>query len=175
VSDLATWLDKPSAAARLGISERTLDRLVEKGRPERRMRPRPNTKPEPVYNPDDIEAMAASANPPVAMPPGQTIATTHGTGNAGGLVLASQFAEQFFEKLASATQPQPQQPVRPVPRPWMTIQEASDYSGLSKACLRRLVKEGTLNGILDRSTKVRKVDLDNLDSVATLARSGGGL
>ena len=46
--DLSTWLTNPEAAARMGISERTLDRRCAAGEgPERRNRPRPAAPADP--------------------------------------------------------------------------------------------------------------------------------
>lgn len=54
------WLTEPEAAKRLGMSTRTLRRKVEDGTaPERRKRMRPGKPPEAVYNPRDVELMAA--------------------------------------------------------------------------------------------------------------------
>lgn len=62
MNDLSTWPTKPEAAARLGISERSLERLVEQGKPpERRMRQRPGKRPEPVFNPEEVEMLEIRA------------------------------------------------------------------------------------------------------------------
>jgi len=58
--DFPGWLSEAEAARRLGMSTRTLLRKVEEGAgPERRLRQRPGKKPQPVYNPRDVELMAA--------------------------------------------------------------------------------------------------------------------
>jgi hypothetical protein len=60
--DLSGWLTEPETAQRLGVSERTLREWVAKGKaPERRLRRRPGKgkKPEAVYNPEDVDYMAA--------------------------------------------------------------------------------------------------------------------
>jgi len=70
---LETWLTEEEAAARLGISERTLRRKTAAGEgPEKRERQRAGLRPESVYNPDDVARLAAPAQPVFA--PGSAIA-----------------------------------------------------------------------------------------------------
>lgn len=52
---------------------------------------------------------------------------------------------------------------------FLTIKEASAYSGLSQAFLRRLVRSGTLPAVLDGAIKVRRADLDNLANFDTIS------
>jgi excisionase family DNA binding protein len=160
--DLSGWLTKAQAAERLAISERTLDRLGKKG-PERRLRPRPGKKPEPVFNPVDVEAMAPKEEAHVV----PYAAVSRGAGLPEptlGVALAFTAIEKVAERLA----------IRGPERwkPWMTIAEASEYSGLSESFLRRLVRESQLPSVRDRAVKVRRADLDNLASSSTLAKSG---
>ena len=57
--DFPGWLTESETAERLGISTRTLRRKCDEGTgPERRLRLRPRKKPEPVYNPRDVELLA---------------------------------------------------------------------------------------------------------------------
>jgi len=54
--ELATWYTKAEALKRRRIAKRTLERFVQEGRIERRWRPRPGGRGEPVYNPTDVDA-----------------------------------------------------------------------------------------------------------------------
>lgn len=54
---------------------------------------------------------------------------------------------------------------------WLTLPEASQHSGLSIAFLRRLIIARKLPAVRDRSIKVRRVDLDNLDGLSELSAS----
>jgi hypothetical protein len=47
-------------------------------------------------------------------------------------------------------------------RAGINVQEAVEYSGISEACLRRLVKTGALPASKDWAMKIRRLDLDNL-------------
>ena len=60
------------------------------------------------------------------------------------------------------------QQMAPVPQ-WITIREASAYSGLSIALLRRLVTTKKLPSLKDGAVKVRRNDLDNLANVGEMA------
>jgi excisionase family DNA binding protein len=158
--DLSTWLNKTEAAARLGISERTLDRLAaeDKG-PERRLRPRPGKKPEPVFNPDDVAEMAPKeqthvvrfAAPSPAAEPTPVFPVT--------LAIAA------LERIADRVVPR----IPPQAKPFLTVAEAASYSGLSESYLRRMVREGRMPYVRDRGYKIRRADLDSFAGVSVLA------
>lgn len=159
--DLSGWMTKAEAAARLGCSERTMDRLTATGAgPERRLRPRQGAKPEPVYNPEDVERLAPSVSPAVV---------PYGSVNGHAPQLSSP-AETGFALLVSAMQTLADRvgPRRPLAA-FLTIKEASAYSGLSQAFLRRLVRAGGLPSVRDGALKVRRVDLDNLANTDTIS------
>lgn len=165
--DLSAWMTKAEAAARLGCSERTMDRLTATGAgPERRLRPRQGAKPEPVYNPEDVERLAPAASP----------AVVPYTGPLNGLAApqTSNAAETGFALLVSAMQTLADRvgPRRPLAA-FLTIKEASAYSGLSQAFLRRLARARVLPSVRDGALKVRRIDLDNLanpDTISTMAK-----
>jgi hypothetical protein len=54
------------------------------------------------------------------------------------------------------------------PRPWITLDEASEASGLSRGFLRRMIRRGVLKGVRDVSIKVHRQDLDDLDVSSAL-------
>jgi excisionase family DNA binding protein len=154
--DLSTWLTKPDAAARLAVCERTLDRMCDRGEgPERRNRPRKGLKPEVVYNPADIDRLAAI--PPHVMPPQNTsVATRPPAPSADVLTLV-------LDRIAGAVENRLSTPLpSPVPL-YLTLPQASAYTGLSMAFLRRLIRDGNLPALRDRSLKVRRLDLDTVN------------
>ncbi|MEO8373348.1 MAG: hypothetical protein ABI806_29455 [Candidatus Solibacter sp.] len=163
--DLSNWLSKADAAARLQISERTLDRRCDAGTgPERRNRPRVGLKPEPVFNPEDIERLAAT--PVHVLPP------EFGRAPSVPAILDREYAiavrppDAFslaLERIAGAME------AKAAPQAlYLTLPEARVYSGLSLALLRRVVREGKLPSIRDGSTKVRRADLDDFDSASPI-------
>lgn len=169
MTDLSTWYPKPEAARRMGISERTLDRRCESGSgPERRERPRPGLKPEPVYNPDDVERLAtpkAHVMPAdVAIPVDERSPVPVARPSSPDLLPA------LLDRVGSAVESWLAETRPPVPPAlYLTLPQASAYTGLTVALLRRLVKAGKLAAIRDRAVKVRRADLENLviDGMAT--------
>jgi excisionase family DNA binding protein len=176
--DLSTWLSKPEAAARLGISERTLERMIDADKgPECRIRPRTGKRPEPVYNPQDVDALAAAAapkpavNPPAGPANSRQLVPTGEDSMPSSLALGIELIEQLA-RIANRARPEP---APTPPALWLTIPEAAVYTGLSQAFLRRLARSGELPSVRDRKTKVRRADLDSLDIVdivSSLARLG---
>lgn len=53
--DLDLWRGKADVCKTLRVAKRTLERMVQEGLIERRWRPRPGRRGEPVYNPDDVK------------------------------------------------------------------------------------------------------------------------
>lgn len=125
--DIEQWPTDEAAAAILGTSSKTIHRYAAKKWIEMRKRQRPGKKPENVCNPLDIEKLK---------PPPHVMAADR-FGEVENLSLATTegkltFAYLFNELLRSNAPPQP----LPPPAPWITLEEAADYSGLSRTYLR---------------------------------------
>lgn len=160
MTDLAHWYSHAEAAAKLNISERTLVRLVTEGhkdfpfKPEVRKRQRDGgRKPENVYKPEDVDALAAQRETKVlAHPaPGPRLPALE-------QLVPPSFAgvlENCIKRL------QLSQPL------YLTIEEAHQVSGLSKAFLRRAAPEiGFRDG---RTWKIPRGNLANSTRMAELA------
>lgn len=170
-TNLSEWLSVNETAGLLGISPRTLQRMVAQGKgPERRERECAGRRPEPVFNPRDVNGLVAKKNPPRVMPREVAALTalnsgmTHGNLDAlrhdggGGIVpLLSNLLTTAALRPAGSGK-------------YIDLREASELSGLSITCLRRQIKIGALPSILDRCRKVRKSDLDTF---AIVSDSGG--
>jgi hypothetical protein len=165
------WYTEPEAAARLGISLRSFQRLVHDGAskefayaPERQRRARAGAKPQSVYNPEQVDALVRTAQ--VRMLPEEFRIPD----KADGMPPAFEFAFRLFERL------QEQQRLLPPPAPvpvteklFLTIAEASEVSGLSKAFLRRVAPR---LGIRDgRVWKIPRAHLANSAGLAKLTGS----
>jgi excisionase family DNA binding protein len=174
--DLSSWYPQSEAAELLGVSEKTLERMVKKGTgPECQKRRRPGRKPENVYNPGDVDALVAaagrtvfSASSRIGMPAAVATRQPDGIPPALAAVLG------LFEKLAGMAVRSRQELAAPAGAIWLTIPQAAAVSGLSQPFLRRCVKRGELRAVRDRAVKVRRADLDNLDNVSELSRSVAG-
>jgi excisionase family DNA binding protein len=151
--DLSGWLTKAEAAERLGVSERTLDRMAAGG-PERQLRRVPGRRPEVVYNPVDVEVRCA-LTPAVVAPASQALAVSQ------PLSPAPDAWDALASKLATLARLFSSQPAAAASKLFFTIPEAANYSGLSEAFLRRSVRTGVLPAVRDRAVKIRKADLDS--------------
>jgi hypothetical protein len=140
--DLARWIPKPEAARRLGVTERTVDRMIAAGKLRRQWRRIAGRRDQAVIHPGDVEAIeAATAAPPASPPPAAADA-------AGAEVIAA-----ALDRLARALKPPPL---------WLTLDEAVEYSGLSMELLKQLIRARKLPLLRDGARKVRRRDLERL-------------
>jgi len=175
--DLSTWLSKPAAAARLAISERTLERMVAAGKgPQSRQRTRRGKRPETVYNPQDVETLADAAGvqpfvmaPEPSAPQNAAVART-----ADGIPPALAGVLSVIERLAQMAQRPSIEPASGLSSLWLTLDQAAAYTGLSRAFLKRLVDDGKLPAIRDRATKVKREHLDLLEFGDIVSLEAGG-
>ena len=171
--DLAHWLTVSEAAARLARSEKTILRMASAGQLQRRDRPRAGKKPEAVIHPADVERLEQAMHAPHVLPP------TAATGNQASTALAPNATTPVAQPphtTGVAIRTETPMPVDALiasltrasgpPPLWLTIAQASEYSGLSQALLRRLIHTGALPSIRDRAVKVRRADLDSIDPAA---------
>jgi hypothetical protein len=169
-ADLSDWLTRSEAARALGVNEHTLRRMTERGEgPERRDRPRPGRKPEPLYNPDDVDRLVAAKTPARVMAT-EALATTPD----GQLTPGAQQLLAILERMAASLAQRPEPRALAAPEadrgPWTTLKAASAQSGLSARLLRRLVAAGELPAIRDRAIKVRLGDVSNLSTALPAAK-----
>ena len=154
-TDLSTWPSKFETARLLGIGERTLDRQIKRtGCPEIRMRPRDSgRKPEPVCNPEDVQRIISERNRAVPMPAETSMAVALPLRPAEVPALARVF-EAFGAIASRAPEPSPL---------WLTLKQASVYSGLSMAILQRLASTRRVVAVKDNGWKIKRAALDGLD------------
>jgi hypothetical protein len=188
--DLAHWLSKPDAAARLGISERTLDRLAGPDAPERRERPRPGRRPEPCYNPDDVDRLVAAKAPPPRVMASDALATgedcrlTPGAERLlavleGLVTVQRQMSDRMAQLLAPPAPlalPEPVAPSPPDPLAYRPFRELGALRGLSARKVGNLARAGKLPHLPGKVPRARLCDLDSLDMhpvrVATVEKRG---
>jgi hypothetical protein len=151
--NLVEWYSEERTATALGVSTRTVRRMAQDGTLRRAWRPVKGRKPEAAYHPEDVEKAAQTMRRPTPVEdtqpprpePTQAIATRPGI---------PEVLERFGEIMQRGKQ---------TPPLWLTIEAASEYSGLSQALIHRLVISGQLAAIGDAAIKVRRTDLDQLD------------
>jgi hypothetical protein len=153
--DLSSWLTKAAACAALGVKERTLERLAKDGKIQKQDLPADGRRPIPVYNPEDIEKILADKKTMVLVPSVDSASV----GKAGG---------EMDKLLALATVIQA---ARPQTLPlWLSLRQASIYSGLSMSCIARLCRVGGIPGVFrDRGWRIPRVGLDWVAGIAPTA------
>jgi hypothetical protein len=173
-TDLADWLSIADAAARIGCSTRTVERLGRAKQLEQRLRRQEGTPPVAVFNPEDVARVASERHrtpAPFVLPAG-----SNGNGYRavqeqkkfplGTIsVPAEDLIRQFFALAVQALQSPPSPPLaasRGGETLFLTLTDAAAVSGLSPTFLRRMIRGGTLTAIKDRGWKIRRKDLEAL-------------
>ena len=153
--DLTEWKTKGEAAVILECSEKTIERMAGRREIERRDRRIAGRKPLPVFNPQDIERLQAASAVVEAFP-------VERQGNGGNaLVKRSGGAEGFnpvIDLVAAMQLPR----VKVNEKFYLTLAEAVELSGLSRAFLLRQIKSGGLKAMKDRGWKIRRSELEDV-------------
>jgi hypothetical protein len=146
------WPTLEATAAKLGASIRTIWRYTKEGAIQTRKRARPGKKPEIVCNPVDVERL---------MPPESHAITEAGQSltlkRAGRKPAASW--EGALETIASIMTAQ-RESVAIGAKLWLSLEEASVYSGRTTAWLLRACQTGTLVAEKDGGWKIMRESLD---------------
>jgi excisionase family DNA binding protein len=174
-TDLSAWLSIADAAARIGCSTRTIERLGRAKKLEQRLRRQEGTPPVAVFNPEDVDRIASErrrAPAPFVLPATSTPANGNGYREPAQAVstrLTSASAEdlirQFLTLAVQALQSPPSPPVaasRGGEPLWVTVKEAAALLGRTETYVRRQIKAGTLCAELDRGWRIRRTDLEQL-------------
>lgn len=156
----ADWLTKAEAAQLLGISERTLERLVARGEVQQAARRIPGRKPLVVLHPGDVEKIRQETAQPAFVVPEQETALTPASANRATLPPGPGLVEMLV--LSLQRQEQAAQRQEQAIRRYLTLPEAADYVGLPQSYLRRLIADGQLEAIKAGGWRVRRIDLDKL-------------
>lgn len=156
--DYRQWLSKQDAARALDCSTKTIEQLVHRGQLQQAFWKRPETGVKiAVIHPGDVERLRKERNPaaaPFVMPPAEAPQS-----RLPARVLRGPLAE-LLRALAENSAKQPEVDLRH--RVYLTIREASAYTGLPAAELRRLVRDGSLKIWPHGRWRVRRTDLEAL-------------
>lgn len=157
------WVPKAEAAARLGVSMKTLERHINAGRIETRRELREGRRPATLCRVGDLEALLPAG---FLMPAASAIAPADARSPVDVATVATIVAmllgkrELLQDGAAAAAVGLDER--RPVCR-FLTIRQAALSCGLSVAWLRRAIADGSLPHVRDgRSIKVRREDLARL-------------
>lgn len=173
--DRSTWLSKTQAAAALGVTDRTIDRMVQRGQLHPQHHKQPGRATSPFFDPEEIARYTGQLDlvpvppPAVPAPPMPPAATLSDAGQLAAL-LAS-LADQLTSRLTQAVADQLAARDTRVPIPqrlYLTLAEASAYTGLPRGYLQQLIDAGQLRAVevgkSGKGTKrrVARVDLETL-------------
>jgi excisionase family DNA binding protein len=150
------WKTKAEAVALLGISERTIERMVQAGRIKQAYKRVPNRRPLAVLSPKDLDKVRAETIKPMSAP------VPHEDTDGASRALAPRSSPNNASHLLSALASVTPQRVPVASKVFLPLKEASEYSGLPMAYLRRLIGEGTLPALKTGGFRIRRTDLENL-------------
>jgi excisionase family DNA binding protein len=138
--DLSSWIALPDAARTLECSEKTVNRYISKGLIERQYRRVPGRRKLPVLSPIDIEKIRKET---VERAPFVVAGREE---KALARVAPSLPPEANpFRRLQELLERQPS--VSPEHKLFLNLEEAADYTGLSKSYLSELARTGELPAI----------------------------
>jgi excisionase family DNA binding protein len=151
-------MNKEQARIELGISVRSLQRLVQSEKISVIYKRGESGKQEAVFNREEIENYKQQRDAEIIKP---AVATTGDTALArsgaptGDTALARNVIETFFNAIG-------QKPaVAIADKPLLKLDEAAALTGLSRQLLRQAIEDGKLKGrIIGRAYRVKRGDLD---------------
>lgn len=156
IDNLDTWPTKQEVMQQLHMSEKTVERRINEGKIRKQERFIPGRKPLPILHPQDVKELQRQVLIPMTLKHEETDIPTVPASRfditaavpplAALLTKLEQNPERFFP---------PPLPVTPPSKPFLTIKEASEYSGLPEDYIRRQIASGGLRAIkTNRSEKV---------------------
>jgi excisionase family DNA binding protein len=166
-----TWLTKQEAAERIGGSTKMVERLAAEGKIQQASTQREGRGAfRTVYHPDDVARIARERQPGAVsfvLPVGVT-PPSNGNGHAASTALriadpaADDQVASFFCSLVAAIRTVSETSETRVAL-FVSIPEAAQVSGLSRAYLKRGVANGSIPAVKDgRTWRIRRKDLEAL-------------
>jgi excisionase family DNA binding protein len=153
------WPTRDEAAARIGVSTKTITKLEKDRRLQRRNRRRPGQPPVAIYHPKDVERAAEYYSR--MFQPGIIPFTGHHSNGAPKTAVPQRNPAAILEALLSGSS---SSRVPIAQRVYLKLPEASEFSGLPENYLRQLIRAGKLSAITEgvRGWRIRREDLAEL-------------
>ncbi len=164
--DYATWLTKARAAHQIGVTTKTVEQLAKAGKLRQVLWRRPSGGALlAVYHPEDVERVALErpgrrTGAVIVEPPAQ-----RPNGNGHALAISQKRDIPPSDELGRwliTTAAQGVASQKTSQKLYLTLAEASAYSGLSEAYLRRQCQSGWPGALKDRGWKLRRTDVEAL-------------
>jgi excisionase family DNA binding protein len=139
------WISKQECMERTGLSERTIERKIQKKEIRFAHRPTVGSKPITVLHPDDVHALAVEVVKPSAAVPAtqQTDLPKRQADMAALLALLPKNDVALKDKF------------------YLTIKEAALLAGFPQAYILRKVKNGDIPAIRIPTWRIKRTDLEN--------------
>ena len=153
------WVSKADAARIIGCSEKTIERLAIQKKIQKIMRRIPGRRSAPAYHRGDIDAIAAKTAHIEPFPARAALAPPPGSALVPRDPERPGMAEMFFQVMTSGL---PRAPLSPLNKIFLTLKEASEYSGMSRGWLIAKIKAGELPAFKAGGWKIRRADLEEL-------------
>lgn len=168
--DYSTWLTKDQAAAAIGVTPKSLERWAQVGKLQQATwSPQGRGPARVVYHPDDVARLAQARHgtpAPFVLPAAADLtAPPNGSNGHGGtdLALATVGSDDPLRLLFAAALRAVMSQTSETPQAlFLSLPEAAAFTGLSQACLRRRIDDGTLAAVRDRGWRIRRRDLEAL-------------
>lgn len=163
--DYTGWLTKQEAAQKIGVSTKTVEKLAQEKKLQQGKQLRVGRPAIAVYHPGDVQRASNERNPDAdafVLPASAPLET------AANAEVARQAEAPAIDPMAAFAQ-FIRETVNPVDQSrtklFLTIAEASRYSGLPPICLKRLIKNGKLESVPVNNAgakRIRRRDLEEL-------------
>ncbi len=147
-------MNKTEAAEKLGISIRSLQRLVQNKQISVTHKRGESGKQEAIFNADELEKYKAIRD--AESPKPATVPTND------KMTLARNDANQFLQVLRQAITPETKAAGVPIAdKPLLKLDEAAALTGLSRDTLRQAIDTGELKGkMIGKAFRVKRADLN---------------
>ncbi len=147
-------MNKETAAEALGISIRSLQRLVQSEKISVTYKRGESGKQEAIFNADEIEIYKQQRDVESVKPAAATI---------NDKALARNDANQFLQVLRQAITPETKAAGVPIAdKPLLKLDEAAALTGLSRDTLRQAIDTDELKGrLIGRAFRIKRADLDS--------------
>jgi excisionase family DNA binding protein len=151
-------MNKEDAATELGISVRSLQRLVQSEKISVRYKRGESGNQEAIYDPGEIQNYKQQRDAEVIKPAAVTRDDT-ALARSGATTNDTKLARNVIETLFNLGLQKPV--VAIADKPLLKLDEASALTGLSRQILRQAIEDGKLKGrIIGRAYRVKRGDLD---------------
>lgn len=146
-------MNKEKASEELGISVRSLQRLVQSGKISVTYKRGESGKQEAIFSEDEIKRYKEERDAETVIP---ATVTTNDTALA-----RNDIQQQFLEVFRQSIIPEQKSTVAIADKPLLKLDEASALTGLSRDLLRKAIDERSLKGkIIGRAYRIKRADLD---------------